>query len=107
MFSYTKKQDRQHCKDKCHDLEAGQLQREVLGDKFSVVEDNHQIDLELDFEVGGAQGWAGEQAGENHVNGDRYTAQHVSVSNLNILNFSHFKTKQKTNFFNIVFHIIL
>lgn len=38
------------------------------------------------FEVGGFQGWAGEQSGKYHVDGDGEASAHVTLCYLDILN---------------------
>lgn len=41
------------------------------------------------FKIGRAQSWTGEQTWKNHIYGNSHTAQHISISNLNILDLGH------------------
>lgn len=48
-------------------LRPTELQWEVLSDEVVSMKKDHHINLKLHFEVGGLQGWTGEQSGEDHI----------------------------------------
>jgi len=55
-----------------------------------ILEENHQIDFEFDFESFGGKCRASEKARENHMYRNRNRTTDVSISNLNVLNFGCF-----------------
>ncbi|KAL0603265.1 hypothetical protein AAY473_025260 [Plecturocebus cupreus] len=63
-----------------------EVQREVLHDEVVRVEKHHDVILKFHVEVGGLQRRAGEQPGEDHVDGNREAPAHVPVGDLNVLN---------------------
>ena len=52
------------------------------------MEDDYQIDVELDLELCMVVGGARVNGGEQHVQWDLHIRQHISISNLDVLNFS-------------------
>lgn len=65
--------------------DSAELQREVLRDQMIVVKHDDDVDFKLDFEVGGLQRGAGEQPGEDHVDGNGEAVADVSFCDLDVL----------------------
>ncbi len=68
-------------------LSAEKLDGEVFCDEVASHKEHYHVDLKLDFEVAGGQGWACEEPREEHVERDCEPLAHVTLTHLDVLDF--------------------
>ena len=76
---------------KTHQSEPGDGEGEVLGDDDVVLKHDGHVQLEVHAEVGRLQRGTGEEAREEHVEGNSPQVRHVTAPHLDVLNLADWK----------------
>lgn len=67
------------------------LNGKVFGNEVPIFEQHYNVHFKFNFKCSSREGGARKEAWKDHVNRNLEVSTYISVSNLNVLNFSSFK----------------